>query len=391
MFSSVRRSGWRLAAPACALAAAVVLLGGPLTLRGQGRSDEVRALWVARTSLASPSSISAMIQSAKVNRFNTLLVQVRARGDAYFNDGVEPRATSLAGQPDTFDPLQSTLAEAHAAGLRVHAWINVALVASAVDLPASRSHVIYGHPEWLMVPRAIAEEMALLDPRSQLYVDKLARWVRSQNTEVEGLYLSPIPRAAADYTVAVVSDLVARYPVDGVHLDYARYPTDDFDYSREALAAFGADEAASLPASETRRLQQRVRSDSFAFTDAAPDRWRAFRRDRFTALVRRLKDAVRLWRPDALVTAAVYPDAADAATRRLQDWRVWLNNGSVDVVCPMAYATDAPTFTAQMTSARAGAGDRPLWAGIGAYRLTSSQTIENIQIARRLGADGIVL
>ncbi|MBE3072264.1 MAG: hypothetical protein IMZ67_04755, partial [Acidobacteria bacterium] len=100
---------------------------------------------------------------------------------------------------------------------------------------------------------------------------------------------------------------------------------------------------------------------------------------------------VRLWRPDALVTAAVYPDAADAATRRLQDWRVWLNNGSVDVVCPMAYATDAATFTAQMTSARAGAGDRPLWAGIGAYRLTSSQTIENIQIARRLGADGIVL
>ncbi|MBE3072813.1 MAG: family 10 glycosylhydrolase, partial [Acidobacteria bacterium] len=270
-----------------------MLLAGPLTLRGQGRSDEVRALWVARTSLASPSSISAMIQSAKVNRFNTLLVQVRARGDAYFNDGVEPRATSLAGQPDTFDPLQSTLAEAHAAGLRVHAWINVALVASAVDLPASRSHVIYGHPEWLMVPRAIAEEMALLDPRSQLYVDKLARWVRSQNTEVEGLYLSPIPRAAADYTVAVVSDLVARYPVDGVHLDYARYPTDDFDYSREALAAFGADEAASLPASETRRLQQRARSDSFAFTDAAPDRWRAFRRDRFTALVRRLKDAVR--------------------------------------------------------------------------------------------------
>ena len=48
-------------------------------------------------------------------------------------------------------------------------------------------------------------------------------------------------------------------------------------------------------------------------------------------------------------------------------------------------------FAAQIASVRQLAGGQPVWAGIGAYRLSSSQTIENIQTARRLGAEGIVL
>ena len=169
--------------------------------------------------------------------FNTLLVQVRGRGDAYFQHGIEPRPASLAAQP-AFDPLATTIARAHAAGLQVHAWINVNLVAGAAELPAARDHVVYRHPEWLMVPRALAEDLNGVDPHSPQYLGRLARYVRAQPAELEGLYLSPIAEASADYTVGVVRDIASRYAVDGVHLDYVRYPNDDFDYSRDALAAF---------------------------------------------------------------------------------------------------------------------------------------------------------
>jgi len=233
--------------------------------------------------------------------------------------------------------------------------------------------------------------MALLEPKSRLYVEKLSRWIRSQSAEVEGLYLSPIPDGAADHVVAVVSDLAARYAVDGIHLDYARYPSDDFDYSREALQAFASDARSTVAEAEARRLERRASAAPLAWVDAFPERWREFRRARLTTLVTRLAGTVKKWRPTALFSAAVYPDASDAATRRLQDWRAWLANGSLDVVCPMAYATDVPAFTQQIVSARRDAGTRSLWAGIGAYRLTSAQTIENIQIARRVGVDGIIL
>src|SRR5438128_11290673 len=86
--------------------------------------SEVRALWVVRTTLTSPAAIATMVDAAKSGGFNALIVQVRGRGDAYFQNGIEPRPSALASQP-SFDPLAVTIARAHSAGLQVHAWINV--------------------------------------------------------------------------------------------------------------------------------------------------------------------------------------------------------------------------------------------------------------------------
>jgi uncharacterized lipoprotein YddW (UPF0748 family) len=377
---------------AVAVPALLLALSMPLpAARTASNPSETRALWVTRTSLVSPAAVAEMVRQAQAGQFNTLLVQVRGRGDAYFNDGLEPRAAALAGQPASFDPLAAVLKLAHERNIRVHAWINVNLVSSAVDLPAARSHVIHRHPEFLMVPRVLARDMALLDSSSQLYLEKLARWVRSQSGEIEGLYTSPIPDASADATVSVVADLVARYPVDGVHLDYLRYPNEEFDYSREALLAFQRDLAGTLDEADRARRERAVGGDLVAWTEAFPERWAEFRRQRLTALVGRIRDCVRARRPGVVFSAAVLPDPVEAAARRMQAWGQWVRADLIDVVCPMAYATDAAGFEAQVASAREAAGSRPVWAGIGAYRLSTAQTIENIQTARRLGAAGIVL
>jgi uncharacterized lipoprotein YddW (UPF0748 family) len=374
--------------PACAVACVLATVHAPLVT---ARAEEVRGLWVAHTTLASPLAIARMVQSARSSGFNRLLVQVRARGDAYYNGGLEPRAPSLSGQPAAFDPLQVTLAEARRAGLRVHAWISVNLVSSAVELPVPRSHVLYQHPEWLMIPRSIASEMHVLNPRSPLYLGKLARTLRPQSAEVEGFYLSPIHPGAVDYLARIVADIVTRYAVDGVHLDYVRYPSDDFDYSRQALSLFAAEVRRDLTDVEARALRSRESSSPLLYVDRFPERWRQFRRARLTALVRRLRFVLKTRRPTAVLSAAVVPDATEASERRLQDWQLWATTGAIDVVCPMAYASDTTGFTAQIDGAQHAAGGRPLWAGIGAYRLSVAQTIENIQIARRLGTAGIVL
>jgi uncharacterized lipoprotein YddW (UPF0748 family) len=57
----------------------------------------------------------------------------------------------------------------------------------------------------------------------------------------------------------------------------------------------------------------------------------------------------------------------------------------------MAYTPDAGVFATQIAAARQIAGDHPLWAGIGAYRLSADQIVENVQAARRLGAAGVIL
>src|SRR5213592_1010441 len=172
-----RRSLAALAAALCgALLAAPA--GSRVGAQASAPAPEMRALWVLRTSLTSPASITSLVRTAKEQGFNTLLVQVRGRGDAYYASEIEPRATELLRHSGGFDPLATLLAEAHAADIRVHAWLCVNLVSSAVELPTSPDHVIARHPEWLMVPRPIAQALARRDPLNPGYVGALARWTR---------------------------------------------------------------------------------------------------------------------------------------------------------------------------------------------------------------------
>ena len=379
-----------LATALCAAAAAAVLTSGGAQAQ-TGVPPETRALWVLRSSLTSPASITSLVRTAKDQGFNTLLVQVRGRADAYYASDLEPRAADLARQPAAFDPLAAILGEAHAAGIRVHAWMSVNLVSSAVDLPIAPEHLIARHPEWLMVPRPIAQELARTDPMNPGYVGKIARWTRGQLETVEGLYASPVAPAAAVYFEQIVGDLARRYDVDGVHLDYVRFPNQQFDYSRFSIAEFRADLRPHLTAAARAETDKAEADDLFAYPDRFPAEWKAFRRARLTALVSGVRQTLRAARPSALLTAAVAPDVTEAANDRLQDWRAWLAGGLVDTVAPMAYTQEASRFAEQIAAARDIAGGRAVWAGIGAYRLSPAQTIENIQAARRLGAAGFVL
>lgn len=351
----------------------------------------MRGLWVLRSSLVSPQSIAAVVRTARASGFNAVFVQVRGRGEAFYPSSVDPRAGELAAQPSSFDPLAEVIAAAHEAGLRVHAWLNVNLISSAAQLPEDRTHVVYRHPDWLMVPRALVQELRTVDGHSPAYAGKISRWTRAQSERVEGLYLSPIVSEAASYTESVIAELAGRYALDGIHLDYLRYPNTDFDYSRYAVAAFRSDIAGALPPAVKAALDERADIDPFAYPDGLPDAWTQFRRARLTSLAMRLRKVIKKARPDALVTAAVVPDADDAFALRLQDWRTWAEAGILDAVCPMAYSQDPETFARQVAAARAFAGARAVWAGIGAWRLSPEQTIRHIGLARKAGAAGVLL
>ena len=275
-----------------------------------------RTLWVQAASLQSPESIRRMVATAATNGVETLFVPVRA-------------AQALG-----FDPVGETISAARERGMRVHAWLNVNLVSGAAELPPSRDHVIYQHPDWLMVPRELAAELLGVDVRSPEYLGRLARWTRAHAERVGGLFVSPLHAGAHLELAAVVKEVVTRYAVDGVHLDDVRFPGADFDYSRSAVQAFRTAIRPRLAPAERTRIDAVEAIDPFAYPEELGEEWRLFRQTQVTALITRLRSTVKAVRPDIVVSAGVLPDAARAATDAFQDWRTWLDNGSIDALRP---------------------------------------------------------
>ena len=111
-----------------------------------------------------------------------------------------------------------------------------------------------------------------------------------------------------------------------------------------------------------------------------------------TALTKRLAGAARDERPRLVLSAAVAPDEAQAVNHKFQDWPRWAREGVVAALCPMTYTADSRLFTQQLEAMRERAGaSRPMWAGIGAYRLDVPGIVEKVTLARRVGAQGVVL
>jgi uncharacterized lipoprotein YddW (UPF0748 family) len=225
-----------------------------------------------------------------------------------------------------------------------------------------------------MVPKSAATAALVASDSRRL---RLILEAGRSEGDIEGYYLSPAVPRVGDHLEGVVRELVRAYPLDGLHLDFVRYPGPTYDYSRAALEGFrratGGTDLLGAPARN-------------------PAGWDDYRRQILTALTTRLSDAARAERPGLVVSAAVAPDEAQAVNNKFQDWPRWLSSGVITALCPMTYTPDNELFRQQLESARERAsGTQAVWAGIGAYRLDVAGIVEKVVLARQSGARGVVL
>jgi uncharacterized lipoprotein YddW (UPF0748 family) len=347
---SVMASGIRFAP--LVICSSLVWLIAFLPVEMRAANAPLRTFWVTRASLDSPEMIRRAVAAASVGGFDTIMVPV----------GLMPETSS------TFDGALEMVKEARDRGLRVHAWIEVTLAAPAGELPASRDHVLYQHPEWLMVPRELAPEILKIDARSPAYLGRLTRWVRANTPRVDGVYVSPLAPEATAYLVTAVTAAAQRYAVDGVFLDAMRFPGADFDYSRHAMDIFRAETRPQLSPEERTRLDEVESIDPFGYAEEFADRWRQFRQSRLTNLMSRMRKAIAAVRPALVVSAGVAPDPGTALADSFQDWTSWMDTGLVDGVGRRSGTSGTIVFTTDGLSAAARPSSDPQTGSPGTTR-----------------------
>lgn len=301
---------------------------GATSAAGQGAAQAVpngvtaqfRGLWVDayREGFKTPQQVDRLLADARRANVNALLVQVRARGDAFYARSVEPRTEDPTLAPG-FDPLAYIIEHAHAEEprLEVHAWITTTIIwGSQNQAPADARHAFNQHG-----PGATGREDWLSRREDG------ATWSR-------GYFLDPGHPDAARYTTDVALNLVREYDLDGLHLDYIRYP------ERADGLSWGYNQT-SIDRFNTRY----GRDGRPASNDPL---WNQWRRDQVTALVRGIYLGAMAIKPGVKLSAAVIPwgdgPRTDADWQKtagyssvFQDWRAWLEEGIVDQVMPMNY------------------------------------------------------
>lgn len=300
-----------------------LIIGTP-TARADEPPEQWRSYWVDgfNEGIYTQEQVDELVDAALAVNANALIVQTARRYDCFCNRAVYPR-TDAAIAPEPYDPLDAIIAKAHAAGLQVHAWVNVNTMWNSATAPKSADHVFNTHG-----PSATGRD----------------RWLNKKHdgTEMVGnnSYVDPGHPDAVNYIVEAIQSIVSEYDVDGINLDYIRYPDgssttthSDWGYNDTSVARFLA---------ATGRSEVPEPSDP---------QWSDWRRDQVTNLVRKIY--LGIWQVDPQVRlsndAITYGNGPQAVggwekTRTyaevLQDWRGWQDEGIMDTVVTMNYKRD---------------------------------------------------
>ncbi len=357
-----------------------ILLVAALGVPASAATPEWRAFWVVRGGdLLSQAAIDRVIAVHKEMNFNAAFVQINGRFEAYYTSRLVPQAP---GVPEGFDPLGYFIERAHQEGIEVHAWINVFTASPFAAFPEDPRHVIHAYPQWVTH-----------DQTGQSIRDYGA--AHAVVDVIPAVFLEPGLPEVQTFVTAMVSEVAEQYAVDGIHLDYIRYPSPNYgfhpDSRRRFEAAYGVDPLALVQKSE--QLQATLGVDAFQRLN---DAWDQFRVDNVTNTMRNIYWNVKRINPDIVVSAAVVAELEDdfAIRRRFQDWPGWVREGVVDLVVPMAYSPNADQVARQIQQAAVAIGSNErLVAGLGAYQITDPNEMAALiqRIRSETGPRGLAL
>ena len=320
--------------------------------------QDLFGLWVTRWDFQSAEDVRTIVSDAQKAGVTDIFWQVRGQGDAYYRSPFEPWGEDLTLKRDSakkpvrdrsrsldpgFDPLWVAISEAHSLGIKVHAWVNVMPLWKGLDEPIDQRHLLYTHPEW-----RLKDDTGTPQPLSDGYV-----------------VVNPVLDEVQDHLVRVVEDIADRYQIDGVHLDYIRFLSDELDQSK-----LYPGDARSLS------LYARMVGDRATIGQINRTRYREWIRDRISTLVQRIGDEALEGHDNITYSAAVWRRPDLAKNKYLQDAERWVNEGTVDLIMPMIYTNDDSQFTGDLDAWYSVVDRRRVVPGIGAYKhVGGNQTI----------------
>ncbi|HEY9642297.1 MAG TPA: family 10 glycosylhydrolase [Coleofasciculaceae cyanobacterium] len=337
--------------------------------------SEIRAMWLDRGTIVQAGSqqqLAKIFDRLAAAGINTVFLETVNAGYPIYPSQVAPQQNPLIRQ---WDPLQDAVALAHERGMELHAWVWVFAVGNQphnllVNLPSDHlGPILSAHPDW-----ANCDHRGQIIPAGQ---DKP--------------FLDPANPAVRQYLLHLFEEIVSRYGVDGLQLDYIRYPFQDPSAGR----SYGYGSASRQQFQALTGVDPLSLSPQNARQQALWQQWTAFRVNQIDSFVSETSQWVRRLQPDLVLSTAVFAMPAQQRVQQIQqDWETWARQGEVDLIVLMSYALDTnrlQQLTTPWLSDRANLGSTLVLPGIRLLNVPNAAVIDQIQALRDATASGYAL
>lgn len=277
---------------------------------------EVRAMWVDRGTIVkakSPQNLARIFDRLAASGINTVFFETLNASYPIYPSRVAPEQNPLI---QGWDPLATAVNLAHERGMELHAWVWVFAAANQAHNRISDRPIDYLgpvlslHPDWLIRNRQG-------DPFDY-------------NTQQKKAFYDPANPEVQQYLLSVLNEISNNYQVDGIHLDYIRYPFQNPDIKQSS--GYGK--------KSRQQFQALTGVDPLSIDSKHPlwSDWNDFKINQINNFVFTASQQLKQDRPDLIISTAVFPLPKEQRLKTIQQhWEYWAENEWVDLIVLMSY------------------------------------------------------
>jgi uncharacterized lipoprotein YddW (UPF0748 family) len=338
-----------------------------LALTTESPKVEGRAIWMDRGSIieaGNPAELRKRMQKLQQAGINIVYFETVNAGFPIYPSAITKSNPMVQG----WDPLKVAVEEGHRLGMEVHAWVWCFAVGNRRHNPLINMPSDYAGP--ILTEDGLMSE-ALRNRDGGLGVDG------RQNE----FWLSPASPKAREFLLNLYKEIVTKYDVDGIQLDYIRYPFQTSG-TRMGFESVGRE-----------HFHQATGLSVDTLDDYASRMWIAWKTYQVSSFVQQVSTTLKKIKPTLQLSAAVFPMRRESRIVAIQqDWETWINNGWIDTLSPMSYTSDPDRLQGMFEYVQSSPQRHPLvYPGVALHRLDGGQLVMQLEALRDKGSLGATL
>lgn len=217
-----------------------------------------------------------------------------------------------------WNPLQVWISEAHKRDMKVQIWFQTFYVGNE-NISGNKKLILSVYPQW-----ANFQKKNALCSRPMPSV-----------SEHNGYFLDPANPDVQKFLTALLTEIVTDYNIDGLNIDYIRYPKSlSPNISNYLDSTWGY---TAVARAEFKSLYGKDPVDLEA-NDPLMPKWIQYRQDKITNFVSNLRSIVG--DKKIMISTVIFPGQQDTAVTKLQNWPLWAQSGYIDAFTPLIMSSD---------------------------------------------------